>query len=145
MIKKINNKNRKKTSAILLLLLAVNLSGCSNPAKVKELNAYLEEAYTETEEETYPQSDELTNRLEEAGYQTERFDSFDELGLDIDRVKASKDEQYLDICYNVANDEDVETIMDYYMEHYEKYNLVNNDGTVYCYSSETVMEDAGLW
>ena len=49
------------------------------------------------EERTYPGSDEVADRLEEAGYYVEQYDEFEELGIAASRVKAAAGDDYLDI------------------------------------------------
>lgn len=134
-----------KTLAAACILLMTILTGCSDAKQAKEINTYLEEHYSAPEEETYPVAEDLTARLEEAGFETTKTDRFEELDIETVRIKASKDEQYLDICYNVSDEQDVQKIIEYYMSNYDRCNLTNNEGTVFCYSSDSVMEQAGLW
>lgn len=119
-------------------------TGCGKSEESERLNAYLQENYSAPEEAGYPVPGEVVSALEEAGFEVEQYEEVGELGIKADRVRAVKDEQYLDICYGVADEQEAQDIMEYYIERYDKCNLMNNDGTVFCYSSESVAEQAGL-
>ena len=136
----------KRIVSIVCLILIAALTGCGDAKKAEEINSYLEENYSApaSQEETYPESESLLVILEEAGFTTEKFDRFEEIGIETERIKAAKDEEYLDICYNVSVEEDVQKIIEYYMQNYNKCNLLNDEGTIICYSSDSVMEQAGL-
>lgn len=124
---------KKIESIIVLVLMSFALSGCNN-ATVKVNTA-----------ETYPTPDELVVNLENADFEVESFDSFEELEIETTRIKATKGKQYLDICYNVLSSEDSEEIAEYYKANYNNYKLVRNADIVFCCSSEYVKEVAGLW
>ena len=136
----------KRIVSIVCLILIAALTGCGDAKKAEEINSYLEENYSApaSQEETYPESESLLGILEEAGFTTEKFDRFEEIGIETERIKAAKDEEYLDICYNVSVEEDVQKTIEYYMQNYNKCNLLNDEGTIICYSSDSVMEQAGL-
>lgn len=138
-------KTAKQFAAAACCLTVVMLAGCSDTRQAEEINSYLEENYSAPEKETYPEADDLISRLEDAGFETTRADCFEELGISTVRIKAVKDDQYLDICYNVTDKENVQDIIDYYMQNYDRCNLTNSEGTVFCCSSDSVMEQAGLW
>ena len=59
-------------------------------------------------------------------------------------IKAVIGEDYLDICYDVTSAEDIGRIEEYYQGSYEKYNLMSDDEMICCYSSESVLQSAGL-
>lgn len=133
------------TVAVCFLLMTA-LTGCSDARKAAEINSYLAENYSAPaeEEETYPEPDDLISTLEESGFTAEKFGSFEELGINTVRIKASEDEEYLDVCYNVSDEESAQKIIDYYIQNYDKCNLLNDEGTIICYSSESVIKQAGL-
>ena len=117
----------------VLLFLTLLFSGCgSSPADVTE------------EKKDYPKSQEVINNLEENGYQVETFDTFEELGINTTRIKAVKDEEYLDVCYDVSSTDELNEIIEFYSSNYKKYNLISNVDMVFCYSSEVVIENSGL-
>lgn len=136
----------KRIGSIVCLIFIAALTGCSDAKKAEEINSYLEENYSAPapQEETFPESESLLGILKEAGFTAEKFDRFEELEVDTVRIKATKDEEYLDICYNVSGEEHIQKIMEYYMQNYDKCNLLNNEGTIICYSSDSVMEQTGL-
>lgn len=120
------------------------LTGCGKSEEAKQLNAYLQENYSAPEEPGYPAPEVLVSVLEELGFTVERNDEVGELGIKADRVRAVKEEQYLDICYGVTDEQEAQDIMEYYMENYDKCNIMNDEATVFCYSSESVAKQAGL-
>lgn len=124
----------KKHIVTIMLLIAFSLTGCGNQSTVKLIE----------EKQTYPEPETVAANLEEAGFEVERFDSFEELGIEALRIKALKDDEYIDICYNVPSENDLDAVIEYYMGNYEKYNLVSNVDLVFCYSSENVVKEAGL-
>lgn len=135
----------KRIVSIVCLLFVAALTGCGDAKKAEEINSYLEENYSApAQEESYPESESLLSILEEAGFTAEKFDRFEELGVETERIKAAKEEEYLDICYNVSGEENVQKIIEYYMQNYEKCNLLNDEGTIICYSSDSVIEQTGL-
>lgn len=139
----------KKISRIVItvcFLLMTVLTGCGDAKKAAEINSYLEENYSAPaeEEESYPEPEDLVSTLEESGFTAEKMDSFEELGIETVRIKASEDEEYLDVCYNVSDEESARKIIDYYMQNYDKCNLLNDEGTIICYSSDSVIKQAGL-
>lgn len=134
----------KKIVSIVCLVFVTTLTGCGDAKKAEEINSYLEENYSAPAQENYPESESLLNTLEEAGFTAEKFDRFEELEVDTVRIKATKDEEYLDICYNVSGEENIQKIIEYYMQNYVKCNLLNDEGTIICYSSDSVMEQTGL-
>ncbi len=126
---------RAKGICIAVMMLAMStLTGCGGQSTVKIVE----------EERTYPEPDEVANSLEDAGFTVEKSESIAEAGVEATRVKAVKDDEYLDVCYNVASSDDMDKIVEYYTGNYKKYNLVSDDEVVYCYSSESVVESAGL-
>lgn len=139
---------QKKTArfATITLVIAASLAlaGCGQSKEAKELNAYLEANYSAPEEVGCPAPEELASALEEMGFEVERNEEVGELGIKTDRVTAVKDEQYLDICYGVTDEQEAADIMDYYIDNYDKCNIMNDGAAVFCYSSESVAEQAGL-
>ncbi len=126
---------RAKGICIAVMMLAMSaLTGCGGQSTVKIVE----------EERTYPEPDEVASSLEDAGFTVEKSESIAEAGVEATRVKAVKDDEYLDVCYNVASSDDMDKIVEYYTGNYKKYNLVSDDEVVYCYSSESVVESAGL-
>ncbi|MCM1266877.1 MAG: hypothetical protein NC302_03155 [Bacteroidales bacterium] len=143
---------RTKGICIALLLSAMAaLTGCGGRSEAK-IDAEIEEEIDEealadamkADEKTYPDLDAVAESLEDAGFTVERAESVAEAGVEAERVKAVKGEEYLDICYNIASDEDRDKIVEFYTGNYQKYNLVSDDEVVYCYSSEWVLETVGL-
>lgn len=119
---------------MVMVTAALALAGCGGQSTVKVVQ----------EEKTYPEPDTLADSLEAAGFTVEKAESVAETGVEASRITAVKDGEYLDICYDVASVDDMNTIVEYYTGNYKKYNLVSDDDVVYCYSSEAVIEAAGL-
>ncbi len=124
----------KKLSFVILFVLVFAVSGCGKSSTVKIV----------TEEKTYPEPDEVVGNLENAGYTVERSEGLEGLEVETDRIKAVKGDEYIDICYNVSSVTDMDMIIEYYMDCYEKYNLVSDTEIVFCYSNDGVLESAGL-
>lgn len=125
----------KKGICIALLVLAMSaLAGCGGQSTVKIVE----------EERTYPDSDAVAGSLEDAGFTVEKSEGIAEIGVEATRIKAVNGNEYLDVCYNVASSDDMNKIVEYYTGNYKKYNLVSDNEVVYCYSSESVLESAGL-
>ena len=131
----------RRICAVMILAVAVAMSGCGNDTAAKEA---VEQA--QREEEPYPEADTVVSTLEEAGFAVEKSDSFEELGINVTRITAVNGEEYLDLCYDIASADDQDKIVGYYTstDSYRNYNLVSDDNVVYCYSSEYVIESAGL-
>lgn len=132
---------------ILLLLtftLSFTLSGCGKNGATQ--NGDGETMEYVPEEKVYPEPDDVGDHLEAEGYEVERFDSFEELGIEVTRVKAEKDGKYLDVCYNAASIDDLNAIIEYYVGNYAQYNLMSDTdkGIVYCYSDESIVKDIGF-
>lgn len=149
----ITNTYLKKTGISILLLLTFTLlftlSGCgkNDTMEVADKEVPDEDAAEYIPEgKVYPEPDDVGDYLEEEGYEVERFNSFEELEIDVTRVKAEKDGKYLDICYDVASLDDLNTIIEYYVGSYAQYNLVSDTekGIVYCYSDESIVKDIGF-
>lgn len=124
----------RKSCMILLLLIMLVIPGCGDQSTIKVV----------TEKKTYPELDEVASNLENAGFEVERYGSFEEAGVGATRIKAEKDDEYLDLCYDVESRTDLDTIINYYMGNYKRFNLVSDEDVVYCYSSDFVIESAGL-
>ncbi len=124
----------KKLSFVILFVLVFAVSGCGKSSTVKIV----------TEEKTYPEPDEVAGNLENAGYTVERSEGLEGLEVKTDRIKAVNGDEYIDICYNVSSVTDMDMIIEYYMDCYEKYNLVSDTEIVFCYSNDVVLESAGL-
>lgn len=126
---------KRKGVAVALVVMCA-LAGCGTD-NGKEVEAA-------REERVYPEEKDVVACLEEAGFEVEQTEDFEELDLAVSRVRAVKDGEYLDLCYDVASEDDSDKIVEYYTQSYQKYNLVIDDETVYCYSSESVLQSAGL-
>lgn len=124
----------KKSGLAILLVMALALTGCGTQSTVKVV----------TEEKTYPEPDEVVGNLESAGFTVERYEEFEELDIVTTRIKASNGDDYLDICYYVGDDADIDAIVEYYIGNYKQYNLVSDSSVVYCYSGDDVVDIAGL-
>lgn len=124
----------KKVCIAVMLIMVFVLAGCGSQSTVKVI----------TEEKTYPEPDEVAESLENAGFSVERYGRFEEVGVATTRIKAVNDSDYLDICYYVGSDEDMDAIVEYYINNYKKYNLVSDTNVVYCYSGDDVVSIAGL-
>ena len=138
---------KKNTVWFVMMLMIAALflfTGCGKSKEAEQLNAYLEENYSAPEEKGYPAPDDLADALEAAEFSVERYEETEELGITADRVKAIKGEEYLDICYGVTDEQDVQDIMEYYIEQYDKCNIMTAKDAVVCYSSQAVAEQAGL-
>lgn len=137
-------KGKKTASAAAMLLAAALLTGCGQSKEAAEINSYLAENYSAPGQAGYPEPKELADALEGAGFEVERYEEVGGLGIKADRVKAEKGDQYLDICYGVADGQEAQDIMQYYIESYDRCSIINDEGTVFCYSSEDVAKQAGL-
>lgn len=128
-------KTRKICTTMILTMMI--LSGCGSKAPAEQ---------AKREEAPYPEANAIVSSLEEAGYDVEESDSFEELGISVTRITAVNGEEYLDLCYGVTSSADQDSIAAYYTntDSYRKYNLVSDGDTIYCYSSESVIESAGL-
>ncbi len=126
-------KMRKWMVAVLLVLLTVP-AGCGARPTVEIV----------AEEKTYPEPDAVAESLESAGFEVERSEVFEGLDIETTRIKAVNGDDYLDICYHVPSADDMDEIVTYYTQNYKKYNLVSGTDVVYCYSSDSVEETAGL-
>jgi len=124
----------KKLGAAVLAVMLLMLAGCGGQSTVKIVE----------EEKTYPEPDAVVSSLEDAGFTVEKSESLEEAGVEATRIKAVNGDEYLDVCYHVASADDMDKIVEYYTGNYKKYNLVSDDEVVYCYSSESVIESAGL-
>lgn len=131
----------RRICAVMILAMAIAVSGCGGDTAAKEA---AEQA--KREEEPYPEADAIVSTLKEAGFEVEKSDSFEELGINVTRITAVNGEEYLDLCYDIASSDDQDKIVEYYTstDSYRNYNLVSDDNVVYCYSSESVIESAGL-
>lgn len=123
----------KKSALVIILIMTLALAGCGTQSTVQVV----------TEEKTYPKPDEVAGNLESAGFTVERYEEFKELNIVATRVKAVNGNDYLDICYNVGDD-DVDAIVEYYIGNYKQYNLVSDSSVVYCYSGDDIVNIAGL-
>lgn len=130
-------KKRRMCTALTLAALLI-LSGCGTDAAADE--------QAKREEAPYPEADGVVSALEEAGFQVEQFSDFEELGINVTRITAVNGEECLEVCYDIASEDDRDKIVDYYTstDSYRKYSLVSDDEIVYCYSSESVARSAGL-
>ncbi len=124
----------RKVGIVILAVVMLTLSGCGSRPVTEDVGR----------ESTYPEADEVAANLEAAGFAVESFESFEELGLNVSRIKAVNGEDYLDICYDVTSAEDIGRIEEHYQGSYEKYNLMSDDEMICCYSSESVLQSAGL-
>lgn len=124
----------RKVGVVMLTVMMLTLSGCGVQSEAENVGR----------ESTYPEADEVAANLEEAGFDVESLESFEELGLNVSRIKAVNGEDYLDICYEVPSAEDMGRIAEHYRGSYEKYNLMSDDEMICCYSSESVLQSAGL-
>lgn len=94
--------------------------------------------------EDLSRADAVAESLESAGFEVERSGVFEGLDIETTRIKAVNGDDYLDICYHVPSADDMDEIVTYYTQNYKKYNLVSGTDVVYCYSSDSVEETAGL-
>ena len=130
---------RKKLGIAIMLIMVFVLSGCGASGK-----ATAEQA--KREEEPHPEPDAVVDALEQAGFEVEQEDSFEELGIQAKRITAENGGEYLDICYDISTVEDQDQIVAYYTntDSYSKFSLVSEKGVVYCYNSDTALQSAGL-
>ena len=129
------HKNPRLTVIFLLMVMSMTLLSACGFGKAEEIPE---------EKLGFPDSQEVINNLEENNYEVETFETFEDLGIQTTRIKAVKGEEYLDVCYDVASDDDINRIIEYYSDNYVNYNLISNVDIVICYSSESVVKDAGL-
>lgn len=123
---------RAATALFALLAAAFSLTGCGSEQPPEE-------------KLDFPEPEEVISSLEEEGYQVESFDDFEELdSIKVTRIKAVKGESYLDVCYNVASEDELNKIIEYYSANYKNYNIFSNIDIVFCYSDEDVVQIADL-
>lgn len=138
-------KKKKTAQGVAILFIMALLAGCGTSKEAAELNTYLAQNHPAPEKKSSPAPEELAAALEDAGFTVERHEEVKELGITAQRVKAVKDEAYFDVCYSVTDEQDVQDIMEYYIEQYDRCSIiVNDEGTVFCYSSEAVAQQAGF-
>ena len=84
-----------------------------------------------------PSQKKLISTMEDAGYTVDKFTAINDV-KDISRIVATKGDSTLDVCYQVAGIDDVDKILDFYGDTYEKsYITGNNGGFVYFASDKT--------
>ena len=68
----------RKVGVVMLTVMMLTLSGCGVQSEAENVGR----------ESTYPEADEVAANLEEAGFDVESLESFEELGLNVSRIKA---------------------------------------------------------
>lgn len=137
-------EKKKTTLTAVMFLVMVLLIGCGESKEAAEINAYLAENYPAPEKKSDPAPEELVKTFQDAGFTVEQHEEVKELGITVQRVQAVKDEEYFDVCYGVTDEQNVQDIMEYYIEQYDRCSIINDEGTVFCYSSEAVAKQAGF-
>ena len=95
-------------------------------------------------EDSVPQKEQLLQNLEDRGYDIEYYDTVFDSDISCYRIYATKDNEFIDICYDLT-EENAETAFYEYENKYDKYYLMAMNGTfVYCISDRKVFEDAGF-
>ncbi|HEY8422832.1 MAG TPA: hypothetical protein VIL05_14000 [Thermoclostridium sp.] len=95
-------------------------------------------------EEAVPKLEQLLQNLEKEGYNIEYFDSVFDSDISCNRIYATKDNKFIDICYDLT-EENAESAFYEYEKKYEKYYLMAMNGTlVYCLSDKEAFKDAGF-
>lgn len=95
-------------------------------------------------EDAVPQKEQIIKNLEDKGYDIEYYDTVFDSGISCYRIYATKDNEFIDICYDLT-EENAETAFYEYEKKYDKYYLMAMNGTfVYCISDKKVFKDAGF-
>lgn len=95
-------------------------------------------------EDSVPQKEQLLQNLEDRGYDIEYYDTVFDSDISCYRIYATKDNEFIDICYDLT-EENAEKAFYKYENKYDKYYLMAMNGTfVYCISDKKVFEDAGF-
>ena len=95
-------------------------------------------------EDAVPPKEQLIQNLEDKGYDIEYFDTVFDSDISCHRIYATKDNEFIDICYDLTK-ENAETAFYEYEKKYDKYYLMAMNGTfVYCISDKKVFKDAGF-
>ncbi|HOQ06790.1 MAG TPA: hypothetical protein PLP87_03140 [Clostridiales bacterium] len=95
-------------------------------------------------EDAVPQKEQLLQNLEDRGYDIEYYDTVFDSDISCYRIYATKDNEFIDICYDLT-EENAEKAFYKYENKYDKYYLMAMNGTfVYCISDRKVFEDAGF-
>ena len=95
-------------------------------------------------EDAVPQKEQLLQNLEDKGYDIEYYDTVFDSDIPCYRIYATKDNEFIDICYDLT-EENAETAFYEYEKRYDEYYLMAMNGTfVYCISDKKVFKDAGF-
>jgi uncharacterized membrane protein len=95
-------------------------------------------------EDAVPQKEQLLQNLEDKGYDIEYYDTVFDSDISCYRIYATKDNEFIDICYDLT-EENAEKAFYEYEKKYDKYYLMAMNGTfVYCISDKKVFKDAGF-
>jgi len=95
-------------------------------------------------EDSVPQKEQLLQNLEDRGYDIEYYDTVFDSDISCYRIYATKDNEFIDICYDLT-EENAEKAFYKYENKYDKYYLMAMNRTfVYCISDRKVFEDAGF-
>jgi len=95
-------------------------------------------------EDAVPQKEQLIQNLKDKGYDIEYYDTVFDSDISCYRIYATKDNEFIDICYDLT-EENAETAFYEYENKYDKYYLMAMNGTfVYCISDKKVFKDAGF-
>ncbi|HHY64890.1 MAG TPA: hypothetical protein GX501_07560 [Clostridiaceae bacterium] len=95
-------------------------------------------------EDAVPQKDQLLQNLKDKGYHIEYYNTVFDSEISCYRILATKDNAFIDICYDLADD-NAEKAFYEYENKYNKYYLMAMNGTyVYCISDKEVFKDAGF-
>lgn len=95
-------------------------------------------------EDAVPQKEQLLQNLEDKGYDIEYYDTVFDSDISCYRIYATKDNEFIDICYDLT-EENAEKAFCEYENKYDEYYLMAMNGTfVYCISDKKVFKDAGF-
>ena len=89
--------------------------------------------------------EKMKKNLSDEGYTVTSFDTILD-DIKVTRILAEKDSSYLDVCFNVAEN-DIDKVNNYYSLTYKSFYKLNSNsgkGTVVCCSDETVLKLSGI-
>jgi len=95
-------------------------------------------------EDAVPRKEQLLQNLEDKGYDIKYYNTVFETDISCFRIYATKDNEFIDICYDLTEENAIRAFYEYENK-YDRYYLMAMNGTfVYCISDKKVFADAGF-